>query len=287
MAPRETRQPTPVFLLAPMNRSGTKLLRSVLLAHPRITEGFALEDYSLAYTNTLFEFASAVSRHWGTTQQQKAEHRERLLDGFGPFLLDFFSHGASLDTADHLLLTTPRPWGLVNVVRLFPESRVIFVIRDGRDTVESARKSFRGGTFAHWVREWDKGAREILRFAESEAGSRGRRWGAVAFEDLARDPEVAGRSVMGLLGLDADAIDWDGVRAGPVRGSSEHGGPGNFRPKDADFNPVGRASGWSWIERTQFRRYAAASDAALKALVESGREADRTPPAPSRRAPSR
>ena len=268
----QPRTVTPVFLLAPMNRSGTKLLRSVLLSHPRFTEGFALEDYSLAYSDALVEFANSVSRHWGTTQEQKATHRQRLLDGFGPFFLDFFSDGANLDAADHLLLTTPRPWGIGNAFRLFPGSRVTIVIRDGRDTIESARRSFRGGRFSHWVREWDRGAREILRFAASETELRGRRWQAVAFEDLVRDPESVGRTVLGFLGLDAGSVDWDAVRNGPVRGSSEHGGPGNFRPRTADFNPVGRASKWSWIERARFHRSAAGSDAALKDLLAQGRE---------------
>ena len=63
----QPRTVTPVFLLAPMNRSGPKLLTSVLLSHPRFTEGFALEDYSLAYSDALVEFANSVSRHWGTT----------------------------------------------------------------------------------------------------------------------------------------------------------------------------------------------------------------------------
>jgi len=281
----QTRSLTPVFLLAPMNRSGTKLFKSVLLAHPRITQGFSLEDYSLAYSDTLIQFADAISRHWARTQEEKALHRDRLIDGIGPFLLDFFTEGADLKTADHLLLTTPRPWGISNVFRLFPSARLIVLIRNGGDTVESARNSFPGPSFGQWVREWDKGAQEVLRFANAERESGGRRWQAVSFEKLVRDPESVGRTTFGFLGLDGDAVDWDAVREGPVRGSSEHGGPAHNRPKTADFNPVGRSSGWSWLERAQFRRRAEATDKALKQLLD--RAVDRTPPAPARHEPRR
>lgn len=256
----------PVFLVAPMNRSGTKFLKSVLLTHPSVTQGFALEDYSLAYTDQLLDYARSMSRHWCRTEDERAGHHERLLDAFGPFLVGFFADGASKE-ATYLLLTTPRPWGLSNVFRLFPEGRVIVIVRDGSDTVESARRSFRGGDLSYWTEEWQRGAAEVLKFAEVHHDALGTRWDIVSFEDSVRDVEAVGRRLCDFLHLDSTAIDWDGVKQGPIRGSSEHGGPSHSAPRTDSFNPVGRASGWSWMERRKFQRIAGASDEALKRIV--------------------
>jgi hypothetical protein len=254
----------PVFLLAPMNRSGTKFLKSVLLAHPRMTQGFSLEDYSLAYSDKLLEFAASMARHWARSTEEKTHHRQRLIDAFGPFLLDFFSEGADTAQADWLLLTTPRPWGIGNLFRLFPDSRLIILVRDGKDTVESASRTFKGPGFRVWIDEWARGAGEVLRFADAERASRGTRWEMVDFESLARDPEEVGRRLCKFLGLAAADVDWRAVKAGPVRGSSEHGGPSHQVARSKDFNPVGRAAGWSWLQRLQFQYVAGATDKALQ-----------------------
>lgn len=257
---------TPVFLLAPMNRSGTKFLKSVLLAHPDISQGFSLEDYSLAYSDKLLDYAASMSKHWGRGQAEKIEHHGRLVRELGPFLTTFFSAGAG--QTRYLLLTTPRPWGIRNVFQLFPESRVLVLVRDGRDTVESAIRSFKGGDFRFWVREWERGGREILAFSRENGTTRGERWEAVAFEELASNPGAVGRRVCRFLGLDDQGVDWSEVAKGPVRGSSEHGGPGHDVGKVASFNPVGRASRWSPLRRLQFNYLAGQTMAELSRLTQ-------------------
>ncbi len=78
----------PVFLLAPMNRSGTHFLRETLLCHPLVSRGPLGEDYIPAYCHLLLEFAERAERHW---YDPKKDAGDRFLDGLRQMLLEFFS----------------------------------------------------------------------------------------------------------------------------------------------------------------------------------------------------
>ncbi|WPL17665.1 hypothetical protein Thiowin_02700 [Thiorhodovibrio winogradskyi] len=103
----------PCFLVAPMNRSGTKFFKSLLLGHETVSQGFSLEDYGAAYSDHLIEYSKSACKHWGRGPEDQKPQQQRLLKMLGECLIDFFAQGAS--STRYLLLTTPRPWGISNI----------------------------------------------------------------------------------------------------------------------------------------------------------------------------
>lgn len=268
----------PLFLLAPMNRSGTKFFKSLLLGHRAITQGFSLEDYSIAYSDLLLEYAQKASRHWGRTPDDKDPQRDRLQHRLGECLLDFFEEGAG--NGEFLLLTTPRPWGLENIRTLFPDARLLIIVRDGRDCVSSACKAFSARNFRFWAQEWRRGADEIIRFAGRHADEQHAVWDFISFEKAVQEPESAMRGSFEFLGLPPDDYDRSVLDEMVIRGSSWHGGVSTNAKMTKDFNPVGRHRDWSLFQRLTFQFATGKSYQKLQELVGTsgitGVAADRT-----------
>ncbi len=256
----------PLFLLAPMNRSGTKFFKSLLLGHRQISQGFSLEDYSMAYSHHLLEYSRNASKHWGRTPEDKGPQRERLIEKFSQCLLDFFSEGA--EETGYMLLTTPRPWGVENVFTFFPNAKLLLLVRDGKDCVTSAKRSF-GGPLRLWASEWSRGVQTILSFAERFRGEQHDCWDFVSFEELVCNKRSNVEKVLEFLGLSNDEFDESVFDDCSIYGSGWHGGVSSSVPMTKDFNPIGRHNSWSLTQRLTFRWHAGTAYKQIRPLVET------------------
>jgi hypothetical protein len=83
----------------------------------------------------------------------------------------------------------------------------------------------------------------------------------VRYEHLAEQPDVAMRAVLGHVGLDPAAYDFEALGRLPVRGSSAIEGTGDQRwaphEKPTQFKPVGRwREAWSESQKRRFKAIA-------------------------------
>lgn len=241
---------TPVFLVSPMNRSGTHFLRELLIRHPAISRGPCPEDYLLAYSGNWLEALDSMSKHWWDPEDDAPD---RFLEHLRGMLLKFFSQKDN----QYLLLITPRPWGVENAFRLFPEARIIFLIRDGRDTVASACNSFPYQGFRGWTREWRSGVDKVIEFADEYAQARGISWELASFEELFGQQREALQRLFSFLQLSADECSWEADAAVPILGSGfEQGNKADLHWKPITrpdgFNPIGRFQSWPFYKRVYF-----------------------------------
>ena len=238
-----------------MNRSGTKFFKSLCLGHRDISQGFSLEDYAITYSDRLLDYASLASRHWGRSPEDKGPQRDRLLGMLSDCVLQFFSQG--YEETPWLLLTTPRPWGIENLTTLFPDAKLLILVRDGRDCVASSTKSFGAGkNFSMWSREWARGAQTVLDFSEKYADRQHELWDFVCFEEVLADKKAAIVNTLLFLGLSYDGFDESVLEDRVIRGSGWHGGVSTNAPMTEGFNTVGRHSDWSLLKRWPFDRTA-------------------------------
>lgn len=150
---------------------------------------------------------------------------------------------------------------------LHPGYRPIICVRDGRDVVASASRTWAGRglgrrSFRDYVREWARSARIVTAAIESFEAA-GFPFRLVRYEDAFAAPYETARSLAEFAGLDPGKLDESHYRAMRVRGSSQGGKQGAIDwaqdniVRDASFNPVGRwRRDWSGRQKRIFDRLA-------------------------------
>lgn len=263
--------------------SGSNYLRNLIVAaglcavpsHPVLRR----EDWFVHGSGHLQSYISDLAHHWtnasdGTRSREIRATGNEILEGFGNVLAGL----AATDSSKRTILKTPSTRNLENLEIMFPGARVIFLIRDGRDTCFSRLRAGYEKNLEESVRFWSTRVRHMLRHDEkSRTGGPGATqplW--IRYEDAFEAPDTVLDRVA--LYLDTRRDTSNDVDAGrlPVFGSSEfgHDETGDFakvtvaRPED--FNPVGRWKSWPRVTREMFHEIAGDE------LIELGYEADNT-----------
>ena len=254
-----------IFIQGILARSGTNYLHELLLLHPDCcTTGPVQENFFLLSADHLGRYADAVAERWKPEWQLDASIKASLLEGLGDGLIAFLDRQRQLDPRNRgaryrMVARTPHVGNLPWTFRLFPRARLIVLVRDGRDLVESFVRSF-AADYPTVMQQWADAAKIIVDFERAHHGS-GARYLIVRYEDLVTSTEAELRRVLGFLGLDAERYDFAAASAAPVIGSSTFrgGAPAlHWAPvaKTADFNPLARALDWPADRNAQFNSLA-------------------------------
>jgi hypothetical protein len=236
----------PIFLLGILKRSGTNHLHDLLCLHPEVAAPAPIwEDHVLREAERLAAYAAAVrgrwSPEWGVGEKEELELLRRLGDGVLAFLRE-------RAPGRRLVTRTPSVANLALFPRLFPDAKLVILVRDGRALVESGVRSF-GWRYESRIRRWAAAARGILAFDAAQAAAGRHR--IVKYEDLVARLEPTLVELLRFLELDASVYDFARASALPVRGSSTlRSGEStavDWKPvaRAADFDPLARAEGWS------------------------------------------
>ena len=182
--------PASVFLLGVMTRSGTNYLSNALCCHPLFSRLAIPEDYFLEGSDNLLEYVDSHVARWRTWNCPAEEWGEFLLQAFSDGIMKF-SSSIVRDTGGIPVMKTPRLLGVRNAQRLFPNSKTLLLIRDGRDVVNSASATFlyRGRLFL------DEASGEMVRwicfdFMRANAESEMDKWMLVRYEELCAQPKT-------------------------------------------------------------------------------------------------
>lgn len=253
MTTENSRKEGPIFVLGMLQRTGTNFLRDLLVAHPDCEGSEMLaEDYLVHYSELLEEYCDWVSARWVWQSPEDVQRLHAdLLRSIGRGLCDFIIRAVG---GPRPVLKTPSVRNVDLFLRLFDDSTLLILTRDGRSVVESGMRSF-GWDFEEATRNWAKAADRVLDFETRMSGC-GNGWKIVRYEDLVRDPAEL-RSVLTALGLDAEVYDFEAARNLPVRGSSSYrrdGGEVHWKPveRSADFRPLERWADWSRSRHERF-----------------------------------
>jgi hypothetical protein len=247
----------PIILLSACPRSGSNYLENLLLLHPACRKSKVPEDFFLANSETLLNFCRSVAESWDDWWLQRLGGPSRLATNIGTALLRFADPAAEEvgPAGDlHLILRSPTTEGIATAAALFPNARVLVLVRDGPATVESGRRSF-GWPYEEAMLAWRQSVRRVLSFLASADGPQCQ---LIRFEDLTADPARELARVIAFLGLDPALYPFGRVDEIPVLGSSSFGRTDGERvhwrpvPKDASFDPLARAQSWPAHRLTRF-----------------------------------
>ena len=257
---------TPVFIASPTERSGTNLLAAALVESGHFefpTEDRLLgEDFLLFRADLLVQYCDETVRNWTPwvpDEQELARRRTLLLHHIGDGLLRY---SLSENTKRSIVFKTPRPDNLHLLPEIFPKAKLLVIIRDGRDVVDSQCKAWPEETRMEWARNWAQGARRVIEFLRSAPGSPFHSsYRLLRYEDLIRRESGCLPGVMKFLGFE-DSLSWKQFDELPVYGSS-YLSPSNEKsfqwvvvPKPAGFTTVGRWQLWDEERKREFKSIA-------------------------------
>ena len=149
---------------------------------------------------------------------------------------------------------TPAPDGADSFCDLFPDGRLVVLMRDGRDAVTSAVKSFAWMDWEYALHDWVRGADSLDRVL---ATSDPERVGVFRFEDLWTAERDEVRRLVEFCGLDPHNFPFDQAAALPVLNSSEsmsQSGRLTWQPVDRSeaFDPRARWANWTPEQLSRF-----------------------------------
>ncbi len=245
----KSQQLNPIILLSVCPRSGSNYLEKLLLLHPQCRKSKVPEDFFLANSETLLNFCRSVAESWDDWWLRRLGGASRLAMHIGAALLRFADPGLEQEgrVGDfRLVLRSPTTEGIAAAATLFPNARVVVLVRDGPATIESGRRSF-NWPYEEAMLGWRQSVRRVLSFLASADGPRCQ---LIRFEDLTADPARELARVFAFLALDATPYPFDRVDEIPVFGSSTFGRTDGEQvhwrpvPKDPSFDPLARAQSW-------------------------------------------
>lgn len=238
-----------ILVLGAFKRSGTNYLRDLLCHHDECWASPIAEDFLLAESDTLLRYIQATTLRWGMAGKPKQNLlMESMTDALAGLLNSEFDAKDELPET-RIVSKTPSTEGIHNLDTIFPGAKVVFIVRDGRDTIESGRRSWDWG-IQQKSKEWAEGVARIRDFEMANPGRSIR----VRYEDLFLDLEATLTPVLQHCDLEPEKYDWEEARKTPIRGSSDL----RHRFKERmhwsakepwpEFNPIGR---WRevWTEK--------------------------------------
>lgn len=255
-----------VFVHGVLQRSGTNYLSNLLSYHRDCRRGGVFEDFLSAASPLLSRYIATLADSWNEEWFASAKDAvsARLAGELGNALLSFLDD--SPQKRGLFVTKTPSTINLENCFALFPGSRIILILRDGRDVVESGMRTF-GWKWEPAVRQWAASAHRAREFLRENADSK--RALLVRYEDLLQDREAHVRRILTFLELDPERFDWKSAAKAPVMGSCAYGrdgtSPVHWRPvsREADFWPLARYRDWPRRRRRRFEWLAGEVSAAF------------------------
>ena len=258
-----------VYIVSPTQRSGTNFLSHVMGKHPDLVfpekKKFSDEHCLYSYVNDIKKYCLSTVATWGKWTESEdhtlVSQVKKLMANTGEGILKYFSE--DLQEGQMLLLKTPDSGNVEDFFHLFPNSKVVVLMRDGRDTVESFLKSWGGSeSFKKMTSRWSNRVDQIDRLLERAKHSGFEKQVHVLdYNNLNEDTPGELKKVFEFLELNQDNYPWGELADTPVLGSSNYrGGEENvhWKPiaKDSGFKPAGKWNDWNKSKKNLFKRIA-------------------------------
>ncbi len=209
-----------ILLLGITQRCGTNYLFSLLRLHQNIQPmAFPGEDFLLKSTDQLGRYVYETSSNWHAMWGggiNIPEYQRKLFSDLGQGLISNFLQPAETSDKTHVLSKTPDTNGVNWAPLIFPDSKLIFLVRNPASTIASGRKSF-GWTYSESISRWKASANRIStmrqRFPDQTL--------LVRYEDLMEKKGETISGILTFLELDPQNYAFDQIEQINILGSSK------------------------------------------------------------------
>ena len=264
-----------IFIHGVLPRSGTNIISDIIET--------AKNTSNRGDTPSEFPFLSSARAFEGLYSGILAKHRQNEQFFSGLELMAYSCSGIVKRLQDKLgddvtpVFKMPSVYHIELFPILFPLDKLVVVVRDGRDIIQSSLDTWRGSGRRLFLRSGDGFAKEwalsidilssIQEYAESNPDFS---LHVLKYEDFISNPSKSINDLFDYLGLEVNNEDMERVLNMPLRGSSQYKNDGQptwepIKQPDA-FSPVGRWKNWSIKEKKNFNKIAG------KQLIKMGYE---------------
>lgn len=228
----------PIFIHGILPRSGTNFLNHILLLHPDCIQPVTKirENYFLHHSDSLWQYSEQLFQTWSNPRWKgEAFSQQQFFSMLGEVLLSYLFEGLPNASQKVLVSKTPSVQHIERCFDLFPDSRIILIVRDARDVAASSFKSW-GHPILETLDKWTLACQSIVRFEKIAPSDR---YLLLRYEDLMAERERWTRTCLKFLELDDTTFLWDDLKTLPIFGSSE---APDWKTQEVtpDFKPVGR-----------------------------------------------
>jgi len=237
-----------LFILGILQRCGSNYLYNILIRH-RDAEPCAQpgEDFIMYTSDGIFESAAAIKHRWHRSWigERRNFFYKRYLQAIGKGILNYY---LCPDNIKNKLVITKTPFSnnIANFRSIFPDVRLIILIRNGKNLIESGVRTF-GWNYENAFHNYAESANRILEFLNSEKNHKLTL--LLKYEDVFTHFGPTIQKLCRFLDLDPDGFNMHQIENLPVIGSSEHmtKKKKNWDPVDdkTGFNPIKRSSEWN------------------------------------------
>ncbi len=202
-------------------RSGTTLVQKILLTHSRIAGGGEF-DFLPGLLKIYKEMCTPMR-----LERQQFFYTQQALSGYwGKFVDTLLANNIDKNKYDYFSEKTPSNISVaMQELELFPESKFVYVYRDGRDVINSfmevkkrAKKTDQPIhiTLKQWAFKWNEASFQYMQL-KADTRFKGR-YIAIRYEDLVSQPEKSVIALMDFLGLfyESAQIETETKKAGSV-----------------------------------------------------------------------
>jgi hypothetical protein len=200
-----------VIFIVGARRSGTNWLGRILTAHPSVA-GVPTESYLFSHgikpLADRFQHANPGAPSIGRTFVQRDDFLDPLRDLVDRVLLETIAR----QKPEARYVAERTPWHVSHlplIADVYPDAKVINIVRDGRDVARSLISMPWGPPgMAEAAEEWRTAVEDGC------AGSRllGERYRQVVYEDLLADPGTQTQAIFDWLDLDVSEEGWERIR---------------------------------------------------------------------------
>ncbi|MGF1700550.1 sulfotransferase [Photobacterium makurazakiensis] len=249
------------FLLGVMPRSGTNYLSNVLTLHDQCENSAPInEDFIVSQSGALYRFSKKIERYWNPTwdKENKVLTSDNILRHIGNGLKGFISSAhedADLPHDSVIVTKTPSTKNIKHFFKLFPDSHLFIIMRDGRSVVESGEKSF-DWDFEKAAFDWQVSVSRISTFIKDNPEFQDKIM-LVKYEDLLTNTGEQINQMFNFIGVEEDSVSINDVKTLKISGSSEVKNTQaevnwSAVPMNENFKPLERFSSWSQSKRRRF-----------------------------------
>lgn len=212
--------PQHIILLGITQRCGTNYLFSLLGLHQKIQSmAFPGEDFLLKSSEHLGRYVFETSANWHAMWGggiSIPDYQKKLVADIGKGLIANFLQDQIQDPLTHLLSKTPDTQGAAWAPVLFPDSKIIFLVRNPVSTINSGRKSF-GWTYSESIKRWKASADRIHSMLQRYP----QQTMLVRYEELMEKKEEVVSRILDFVGLDHEGFSFDQIDEIKILGSSK------------------------------------------------------------------
>lgn len=249
-----------LFVHGVLPRSGTNYLADAIALHPATNQNpGTLWEFPLLYVAGGAEALQREFEFMFPPNAKVMKQHEMLVH----LASGWMRHLQVQSEPRTMVFKSPHLQHLALFPAIFPRDRVLILMRDGRDVLQSSLTTFGqnwlGKSFAAIAAEWSAAARLALAFAPGGPCACEQAL-VVRYEDLVREGRPVMEIVLAHCGLDQASYDWTAFENLPVRGSSTNNASlaekWRQQPRLQSFNPLGRWHAWPNAQKARFKKWA-------------------------------